>query len=167
MRIFIIAQVSVAVMVIFFISYTFFSFYKTAKSDAFLIGEKSVYEVGEKLNNFLLNALSVLNVTCDTVDFMVENKVSKDALEFYLVSMTEKYKKSNGSSFLRICGLIDGKFINESPDDFLPDVKSEPRRSAGTYPQSVLAVRLSSVSRTEILSRAIWLFQFRGCFPTM
>lgn len=138
MRIFIIAQVSVAVMVIFFISYTFFSFYKTAKSDAFLIGEKSVYEVGEKLNNFLLNALSVLNVTCDTVDFMVENKVSKDALEFYLVSMTEKYKKSNGRSFLRICGLIDGKFINESPEDFLPGVKSEPK-AFGWYISAIRA----------------------------
>ena len=43
--------------IIIIVNYTFLSFYIIARKDATTIGEKSVSEQSEKLNNFLLKVL--------------------------------------------------------------------------------------------------------------
>lgn len=105
-------QIVMAVMLTFFIGYTFLSFNRTAKADALAIGEKSVYEVGEKLNNFLQKGFDVLCVTSDTVDFMLKNGMPTETIRAYLASETANYKKSNVDSFTNIYGWIDGEFID-------------------------------------------------------
>ncbi len=112
MGVFIAAQLGMAALLIFFISYIFLSFYRTAKADALSIGEKSVYEVGEKLNNFFLKGFDVLEVTSEAVEFMMKTGKSNGEIDAYLSSTTKNCRKDAHGAFLNVYGWINGEFID-------------------------------------------------------
>lgn len=66
------------------VSFTFLSFYFIARKDAIAIGEGSVAQQSEKLNNFLLKGLDVLEVTKINVEYMMKNDDSSEKiLDFF------------------------------------------------------------------------------------
>lgn len=113
-RIFMSVQILIAVTILLLVSYTFISFYRISKEDAFAIGEKAVFEVSEKLNNFILNGISVLTISSDTVDFMIQEGASVESINKYLTSMTEKYKKNTNATFTGIYGWVNNQYLDGS-----------------------------------------------------
>lgn len=65
--------------------YSFGSFYSVAREDAVTIGRHSVEEEAEKLNNFLLQGLDVLQVTGLVVDYMLKKDSTPEQIEAFLL----------------------------------------------------------------------------------
>lgn len=112
LRSFVITLLMLASALIFLVLYTFFSFYSISRADSISVGSKTVNEVSEKINNFLLKGFNVLSVTCNTVDFMVGNGAPDGTIEKYIRSMTMANLSSESGSFLNIHGIVNGKFVN-------------------------------------------------------
>lgn len=94
------------------VSYTFGSFYSLAKKDAVTIGEKAVGEEAEKLNNFLLKGLDVLQVTGLTVDYMLQNGSTRDEIEQFLLEESKDYTEQIDQYFTGIYGLFKDDYID-------------------------------------------------------
>ncbi len=107
------------------VSYTFLSFYAVARQDAVALGEKSVVEQSERLNNFLLMGLDVLQVTGLTVDYMMQNGCTSEEIEHFLLKESEEYTKHIDANYTGIYGLFDGEYIDGI--GWVPDEGFEPK----------------------------------------
>lgn len=92
--------------------YTFGSFYSIAREDAVTIGQNKVSEDAEKVNNFLLKGLDVMQVTGLVVDYMMQTGKSSEEIEEFLVEESEKYKESLDEGFTGIYGLFGDDYID-------------------------------------------------------
>lgn len=91
---------------------TFLSFYIIARKDAVAIGESSVSEQSERLNNFLLKSLDILDVTGTNVEYMMRNGAQGQEIVRYLACQTEDYAKKVDKDFTGIYGLFHGEFLD-------------------------------------------------------
>lgn len=109
---------------IFILYYTFSSFYSIARKDIVTIGENAVSEQSERLNNFIFKGMDVLQVTAMSVDYMLQNDVSSDEIQKYLVQQSMDYKKQINRNFTSIYGFFDGVYLDGSEwvpdDDYVP-----------------------------------------------
>lgn len=94
------------------VAYSFGSFYSIAKEDAVTIGERSVSEESEKLNNFLLRGLDVLQVTGLTVDYMMQQGGTSEEIEQYLLSESAAYAAQIDENFTGIYGVFNDVYID-------------------------------------------------------
>lgn len=94
------------------VCYSFGSFYAIARKDAVTIGERVVSEESEKLNNFLLRGLDVLQVTGLTIDYMMKEKLSSEEIEQYLLHESEAYAAHIDEDFTGIYGVFGGDYID-------------------------------------------------------
>ncbi|MGN0152968.1 MAG: HD domain-containing phosphohydrolase [Lachnospiraceae bacterium] len=94
------------------VCYSFGSFYSIARGDAVAIGEKSVSEESEKLNNFLLKGLDVVQVTGLTIDYMLQNGSTSEEIEQYLLEESADYTAQIDESFTGIYGVFNGDYID-------------------------------------------------------
>lgn len=94
------------------VCYSFGSFYEIAREDAVTIGERVVSEESEKLNNFLLRGLDVLQVTGLTIDYMLKEGLSSEEIEEYLLCESEAYEAHIDENFTGIYGLFNGDYID-------------------------------------------------------
>lgn len=94
------------------VCYSFGSFYLVAKEDAVTIGERTVSEEAEKLNNFLLRGLDVLQVTGLTIDYMLEEGRSAEEIEKYLLFESMEYGLHIDQNFTGIYGLFRDDYID-------------------------------------------------------
>lgn len=94
------------------VCYSFGSFYAIARQDAVTIGERVVSEESEKLNNFLLRGLDVLQVTGLTIDYMMQKKLSSEEIEQYLLHESEAYAAHIDENFTGIYGVFGGEYID-------------------------------------------------------
>lgn len=94
------------------VCYSFGSFYAIARQDAVTIGERVVSEESEKLNNFLLRGLDVLQVTGLTIDYMMQEKLSSEEIEQYLLHESEAYAAHIDENFTGIYGVFGGEYID-------------------------------------------------------
>lgn len=92
--------------------YSFGSFYSIAREDAVTIGENSISEEAEKLNNFLLQGLDVVRVTGITLDYMLRNQRSSEEIEKFLLQQSEDYSIKIDKNFTGIYGLFDDVYID-------------------------------------------------------
>ena len=97
---------------IFIVVYSFGSFYKLAKSDAVEIGARAVSEESEKLNNFLLMGMDVLQVTGLTIDHMMQSGETPEKILAYLLKESAEYTAQIDSSFTGIYGVFNGKYLD-------------------------------------------------------
>lgn len=106
------------------VCYSFGSFYSIARKDAVTIGERTVSEESEKLNNFLLRGLDVLQVTGLTIDYMLSEGRSADEIEQYLLQESKAYEVHIDRNFTGIYGLFQGIYIDgigwTPEDDYVP-----------------------------------------------
>lgn len=91
---------------------TFLSFYIIARKDAVAIGESSVSEQSERLNNFLLKSLDILDVTGTNVEYMMRNGACGQEIVQYLACQTEDYAQKVDKDFTGIYGLFHGEFLD-------------------------------------------------------
>lgn len=107
---------------------TFLSFYFIARQDAVTIGECSVSEQLERLNNFLLNGLNVVEVTKVNVEYMMKNGASSEDILDFLLNQSEEYSSEMDENFTGIYGLFNGEYLDGigwiPEDDYEP--KSRP-----------------------------------------
>lgn len=106
------------------VCYSFGSFYGIAREDAVTIGERVVSEESEKLNNFLLRGLDVLQVTGLTIDYMLKEGLGPEEIEEYLLCESEAYAAHIDENFTGIYGLFNGDYIDGigwvPDDDYVP-----------------------------------------------
>jgi response regulator RpfG family c-di-GMP phosphodiesterase len=110
---------------IIIVGYTFWSFYSIAKKDAVTIGEGTVAAESEKLNNFLLRGLDVVEVTGLTVDYMLENGSTSEEILEYLLDESEKYERQIDDDFTGIYGLFNGVYLDGI--GWVPDEGFDPK----------------------------------------
>ena len=92
--------------------YTFTSFYKVAKEDAITIGETAVKERTEKINNFFLQSVEVINITQHMVDYMLEHGHNAEEIEEFLVATSNDFSKRINENFTGIYGWIDEIYVD-------------------------------------------------------
>lgn len=92
--------------------YTFGSFYSIAREDAVTIGQNTVAQEAERVNNFLLKGLDVMQVTGLVVDYMLQAEKSPKEIEQFLLEESEKYKENLDGGFTGIYGLFGGVYID-------------------------------------------------------
>ena len=107
------------------VCYSFGSFYAIAKEDAVTIGEMGVSEEAEKLNNFLLRGLDVLQVTGLTIDYMLQEGKNSAEIEQYLLHESEAYAACIDENFTGIYGVFRGDYIDGigwvPEEDYVPE----------------------------------------------
>ncbi|MCI8372351.1 MAG: HD domain-containing protein [Lachnospiraceae bacterium] len=96
------------------VGYSFGSFYSVAKKDAVTIGEKTVAEESEKLNNFLLKGMDVLEVTSLVADYMLRNGSTTEEIEEFLFQESKDYSNKIDKHFTGIYGLFYGEYLDGS-----------------------------------------------------
>lgn len=92
--------------------YTFGSFYSVAMEDAVTIGRNTVSQEAEKLNNFLLRGLDVLQVTGLVVDSMLQDGAPPEEIERFLLKESADYARAIDENFTGIYGVFDGIYLD-------------------------------------------------------
>lgn len=101
------------------LSYTFLSFYRISQEDTVTMGENAVSEQSEKLNNFLLRGMDVLQVTAMSVEYMLDDGANSEEIEKYLTEQSDEYKREIDKGFTSIYGYFRGDYLDGS--DWVPD----------------------------------------------
>ena len=92
--------------------YSFGSFYSIVKQDLVDIGERTIVEESEKLNNYLMKGMDVLQVTGFVVDYMLQEGASSEEIEEFLLQESERYMQDIDENFTGIYGVFDGVYID-------------------------------------------------------
>ncbi len=100
----------IAIMLI--VNFTFLSFYIIARRDAVTIGERTVAQQSEELNNFLLKGLDVMEVTKINVEYMMKNGAGSEEIQDFLLQQTEDYAAQIDEDFTGIYGLFNGEYLD-------------------------------------------------------
>lgn len=104
--------------------YTFGSFYNVAKEDAMIMGEIAVKERAETVNNFMIRNLEVINITVQTVDYMLQHGHDVLEIEQFIIQASEDYANRINENFTGIYGWINNTYIDGVgwiPDaDYIP-----------------------------------------------
>lgn len=92
--------------------YTFGSFYSIAMEDAVNIGKNSVSQEAERLNNFLLRGLDVMQVTGLVMDSMMRDGATSEELENFLLQESVDYAAAIDENFTGIYGVFNGVYLD-------------------------------------------------------
>lgn len=109
---YIITLVATLLALTLIVYYTFGSFYSIAREDAVTIGKNTVSQEAEKVNNFLLKGLDVMQVTGLVVDYMLQTGKSSEDIERFLLEESKRYMDSLDKDFTGIYGLFGGVYID-------------------------------------------------------
>ncbi len=111
-RQYVITLISIITAIMIIVDFTFLSFYFLARSDAVALGESSLAEQSERLNNFLLKGLDVMEVTGSTVEHMIQEGRSLEEIQNYLIGQSEDYAVKVDKNFTGIYGYFKGQYLD-------------------------------------------------------
>ncbi|MCM1272697.1 MAG: response regulator [Clostridium sp.] len=94
------------------VAINFVSFYNKASDDMIALGKSNLSQESEKLNNYLLKGMDVLQVTTISVEYMMKNGNSSKDIEEFLVEQSERYKEDIDANFTGIYGYFNGDYID-------------------------------------------------------
>ncbi|MDE6025606.1 MAG: response regulator [Lachnospiraceae bacterium] len=94
------------------VTINFLSFYNKASNDMIALGKSSLSEESEKLNNYLLKGMDVLQVTTISVEYMMKNGQSSKEIEEFLVEQSDRYMEDIDANFTGIYGFFNGEYID-------------------------------------------------------
>ncbi len=100
------------VLMVVIVVYTFGSFYTLAKEDALTMGEATIKERSESLQNFLLRGYETLEVTIESVEYMLAQGVPAKEIEVYLTMQSDNYAERVNENFTGIYGLIKDEYVD-------------------------------------------------------
>lgn len=111
-------------LMVLVVYYTSALFYRISVSNLYEVGTDKISSVTANLGNYLDTTKSVLWVTADTVDVMVQSKVPSSAIRDYLVLETQKHKSQFDENYTGLYGYISGEYLDGlewvPPDDYDP-----------------------------------------------
>lgn len=93
-------------------AYNFFSFYSNAVSNMIAMGKSSLAQETEQLNGYIAKGMDVLQVTAITVEYMMQEGASPEALEAFLREESERYMAEIDPNFTGIYGLFQGNYLD-------------------------------------------------------
>lgn len=106
------------------VTVNFLSFYNKASDDMIALGKSNLSQESEKLNNYLLKGMDVLQVTTISVEYMMKGGASSKEIEDFLVEQSERYKEDIDPNFTGIYGFFHGGYIDGigwvPDDDYVP-----------------------------------------------
>ena len=112
------------ILMVLVVWYTSVIFYRISVSNLYEVGNDKISGVSAALGNYLDTTKSVLWVTADTVDVMIQSKVPNKAIADYLVLETQKHKSQFDKNYTGLYGYISGQYIDGlewvPPDDYDP-----------------------------------------------
>jgi len=108
------------------VSITFLSFYFIARSDAETIGKSSLAEQSEKLNNYLLKGMDVIDITKIAVEYMMDEGATSEEILSYLEWQSKEYAENIDKNFTGVYGWIQGEYMDGS--GWVPDKNFEPKK---------------------------------------
>ena len=112
------------ILMVLVVIYTSSMFYRISVSNIYEVGNDKISGVSAALGNYLDTTKSVLWVTADTVDVMIQSKVPTKAISDYLVLETQKHKSQFDENYTGLYGYISGQYIDglewEPPADYDP-----------------------------------------------
>ena len=104
--------------------YTFGSFYMITRDDVIVMGEKTTQELSEQVQNFLMRGYETLEVTADSVEYMVSEGMSAQEIEAFLTTESNKCAERISEDFTGIYGWVNGAYVDGwgwTPDaDYVP-----------------------------------------------
>jgi len=92
--------------------YTFGSFYKITKDDVIVMGETTTKELSEQVQNFLMRGYETLEVTADSVEYMVSEGMSPKEIEYFLTTESNKFAERISEDFTGIYGWVNGTYVD-------------------------------------------------------
>ena len=112
------------ILMVLVVIYTSALFYRISVSNIYEVGNDKISGVSAALGNYLDTTKSVLWVTADTVDVMIQSKVPTKAISDYLVLETQKHKSQFDENYTGLYGYISGQYLDGlewvPPDDYDP-----------------------------------------------
>jgi len=100
------------VLLIAIVVYTFGSFYKIIRDDVIIMGEKTTQELSEQVQNFLMRGYETLEVTADSVEYMVSDGMSSEEIESFLITESNKCAERISEDFTGIYGWINDAYVD-------------------------------------------------------
>lgn len=111
---------------IIMISYNHSTFYSNATKNIEDIGVSSLSQVTEQLEGYLSRGMNAVQATAVTLEYMLENDVSSEKIEEFLVYESDKYTAEIDKNFTGIYGLFNGEYIDGI--GWVPDADYVPQK---------------------------------------
>ena len=100
------------VLLVAIVMYTFGSFYKITKDDVIVMGETTTKEMSEQVQNFLMRGYETLEVTADSVEYMVSEGMAAKEIEYFLTMESNKFAERISEDFTGIYGWVNGTYVD-------------------------------------------------------
>ena len=114
------------VLLLAIVVYTFGSFYRITKEDVIIMGEAKTKELSEQVQNFLMRGYETLEVTVDSVEYMVDEGMDSEAIESFLIRESDKCAERISEDFTGIYGWVDGTYVDGL--GWVPDADYVPQK---------------------------------------
>ena len=114
------------VLLLAIVVYTFGSFYRITKEDVIIMGEAKTKELSEQVQNFLMRGYETLEVTVDSVEYMVDEGMDSEAIESFLIRESDKCAERISEDFTGIYGWVDGAYVDGL--GWVPDADYVPQK---------------------------------------
>lgn len=105
--------------------YIFTSFYRSSVNNIMELGVSNMNSQATMIENYINKDRDVLLVTADTVNYMLQNGMSKEHILHYLEKETDKVESEVDANFTGIYGYINGEYIDGS--GWIPPEGYEPK----------------------------------------
>lgn len=111
-------------LLVFMISYIFYSFYRTSVASINELGISNMKSEAAMIENYLNKSMDVLWVTADTVNYMMDKGASSDEILQYLKAEAEHETSEIDENFTGIYGYVNGTYLDGigwvPPEDYVP-----------------------------------------------
>ncbi len=115
------------VLMIFAVIYNSRLFWVASVKGAYQTGSDQAENLAAELDNYLMLALSTLNVTADSVDLMIEKGATQEEIEQYILDQTERQFDNFDENFTGLYAYVRGKYMDGAgwvpPDDYDASVR--------------------------------------------
>jgi len=114
------------VLLMAIVVYTFGSFYKITRDDIIVMGGTTTKELSEQVQNFLMRGYETLEVTADSVEYMVNEGMSAAEIEYFLTTESQKFAERISEDFTGIYGWVNGTYVDGW--GWIPDADYVPQK---------------------------------------
>lgn len=99
-------------LMVFAVVYNNVNLYNTSVIGVYEDGDEAIETTATELENYLTVAVTTLRVTADSVDLMVENGSSTQAITQYIMDQTTRQSEQFDENFTGIYAYINGEFLD-------------------------------------------------------
>ena len=104
--------------------YNYFSHYFSISSKMQNMGMGMITETKQIIENYLTKNLHAVQTTAITLEYMIENQMSPETIEDFLIYESDKYTREIDENFTGIYGFLNGEYIHGA--GWIPDEDYNP-----------------------------------------